>query len=256
MNETVWVDNQDISAIENFRVVKRDHFTVVRNNKLQNLTSDDGAKHTFSKNEAKKIIVEGVFSARGRENLDARVDELLEIVNQQELVPLRMTHNNVEREWQVILNSWITSELKGGLTSIILEFLAPDPFGKALTSSQLLSQAITTATSSNAINIAGTAPRQFLTITIDITSLTASAINTITIGNGTTGTEIAVTETFSASDQIIIDVENKTVNLNGTEVDYTGQFPYFAPNVHNITYEDDLSARNVTLTVDQTPRYT
>lgn len=79
--------------------------------------------------------------------------------------------------------------------------------------------------------------------------------NYITITNGTTSQAITITQTFAKNDVLEVDCDNKTVKVNGTEVDYTGVFPIFSPGTHNLVITTDFTVFTFTVTTDYTKRY-
>jgi hypothetical protein len=79
--------------------------------------------------------------------------------------------------------------------------------------------------------------------------------NTITIENDTTGQAISVERVWTKTDVLELDVANKTVKVNGTAVDYSGAFPYFAPGTHDLIISSDFSVYKLTVTVDYYKRY-
>lgn len=137
-----------------------------------------------------------------------------------------------------------------------IEFISTTPFGKAPSSSNLLtSTAQTTSPNSKAITVAGTAERQKLVITVELNSFTGAVANTITLKNNDTNYAISVSRAWVAADVLEIDVENFSVKVNGTDVDYSGAFPDFAPGSRTLVYSDDFTARNVDIKVSQVARY-
>jgi len=80
----------------------------------------------------------------------------------------------------------------------------------------------------------------------------ATDVTAINIKNNTTDEEIEITESISAGEVIIIDSENKEVTVDGTEIDFDGQFPILDPesNSYTITVtgtdiEYELTAKNL-----------
>lgn len=137
-----------------------------------------------------------------------------------------------------------------------IEFLCADPWGRATSATTLKSAvAVTVSPSNQALTIGGTAPEQFLIISYTLTSFTGTAFNTIYFKNNTTGVLISITRTWVAGDVVTIDIANKSVQVNGVEVDYDGVFPVFSTGSHTLVVSDNWSARSVSLTVTQLNRY-
>lgn len=138
-------------------------------------------------------------------------------------------------------------------------FICGDPFGRNVSSTNLINAAVVTTTGgSNAMTPGGTAPQQLPVFTLTLNSFTTSATsNTITITNPATGQAISITRTWTAADVIVLDLFNQTVTVNGTAVDYQGPLTNMSwkPGAGTVSLSDDFSARNITLTVDNVNRY-
>ena len=84
---------------------------------------------------------------------------------------------------------------------------------------------------------------------------TATAITGINLKNNTTSQEIEITETISASDVLIFDSELKKVTLNGTEIDFDGQFPIVNAGSNSYTVTATGTDIEYELTAKVIPKY-
>lgn len=128
-----------------------------------------------------------------------------------------------------------------------------EPFGKATTTNSLTASNVTAATYTNTINVTGSAdPKPTIKVTIDAeTSMTK-----VKFENTTTSESITVSQSLSAADVIEIDCENKSVEVNSTEVDFLGQFPAFNPDTNSFTITTtDGGAFQYDLYIEYYPSY-
>lgn len=91
---------------------------------------------------------------------------------------------------------------------------------------------------------------------IKITVNSATTFSALKFKVVTTGDEITITRSFSASDVVIIAMATKTVFVNGVEVAYDGIFPKFKENeVNRISITTTATARNYDLEIGYLARF-
>lgn len=113
----------------------------------------------------------------------------------------------------------------------------------------------TSETFTESPSIGGTAPYQLPVITITINALTGAG-DYVQISNDNNNQEILLYGLgLSATDVIVIDSEQRTVTVNGTEVDYIGTFLELEPGASSITYTDGFTTRNVDISGVYTKRW-
>jgi hypothetical protein len=96
---------------------------------------------------------------------------------------------------------------------------------------QSYSFAMTSGTRAEQLDADGSAPSS---PRVYFAFVTASAVTSVSFSaNSRT---VTVSGTFSAGDILLIDCENKSVVLNGTETDYSGTFPEFAQGPNSVSY--------------------
>ncbi len=129
-----------------------------------------------------------------------------------------------------------------------VEFFCANPVGSDIAESTLLAATIITSSSSiAAMTIAGSYIAEPV-ITVTITAVTGGTTNkSISISNDTTLRGITVTRDWIVGDVLEIDCLNKTLYVNNTVVDYTGQFLKWDPGNSGLSYLDDFTTRSVTL---------
>lgn len=108
-----------------------------------------------------------------------------------------------------------------------IEFVSEQPFARS--DNRVITDApypITTTPTNFIIANAGTAPTEPIIIMTVITAGTLSQINLLNVTNNDA---ITIADSFSDGDFIEINGEEKTVKINGVEVDYTGVIPSAVP---------------------------
>lgn len=83
----------------------------------------------------------------------------------------------------------------------------------------------------------------------------ATSVTAIAFENNTNGDAIEVTRAFAAGDVLVIDSEEKSVTVNGTEVDYDGIFPELDIGLNEFEISATGSAIEYTATVKYRKTY-
>lgn len=175
---------------------------------------------------------------------------------------LDIGNNGGSRRFIATANS-VSIDRPGGLqhADFSVEFICTQPFGKATTATTPSSSfspsaaARTLSGYTDAITFAGTAPYQLPVITITLTAVTGGT-GYLAVSNSGNGQGITITgQSFVNGDVIEIDCENKTVKLNGTEIDFLGAFPEFEPGAQSLAYSDGFTTRTFTIAVNYYPLY-
>lgn len=141
------------------------------------------------------------------------------------------------------------------IMSFSVQFLSPDGMGWDVDSSVLLaSTGVTVSTIQNPITVAGTYQAEPL-IQATLGAVTAGSSNTVTISNGVTLRSLSVERSWAAGDLLEIDSLNKTVFVNNSPVEFSGQFPRWDVGAGTLGWLDDFTSRNVTLSATYTRRW-
>lgn len=137
-------------------------------------------------------------------------------------------------------------------TPFDMTFLALEPMWHALDYTSETYEDITNLSYPEDIEVTGSYKANPVII---ILLQSASSVTDITFTNSTNGNVIALSSSFSAGDAIIIDSENKSVTINGTEVDYDGIFPKLEVGTNEFTIDTTGSSVEFTATVKYKPTY-
>lgn len=138
-----------------------------------------------------------------------------------------------------------------------IKFICTDPFGRDTSSSNLWTAktGFTSATFTEAMTVGGTAPYQLPVFTITLTAISGAG-DYVLISNDNNNQEILLYGLgLVAGDVIVIDCAERTVTVNGVEVDYYGTLLELEPGANSITYTDGFTTRTVNVSATYVKRY-
>ncbi len=255
MSDPVYFNGTSLQSITGLRITGTDTFRNPTRD-LQNLSiaSSDFTATTSGFFTEHKINVRTVIARSGRELLDESIGELKRI-----LYPINKTLQlPIAGEQRKYLNVSVAnigfSDVAGGYAAVDIEFVTSDPCSYSLTSSEILNVVnLTSGDKSYPIIFSGTAKQKpIITYTVD--SFTPSTSVAVTFSNPTDGTSIEVSRTWTTNDVLVIDNLAMTVKVNGTAVDFTGNFLEWDNGNGFINYADDFTTRQVDINVTNTKR--
>lgn len=170
--------------------------------------------------------------------------------------PLDISFNGTTRRYLATAQNVIISRSKGLTTAgFSVQMLSPDGMGwDVMSSSLLIPTSVTAANAALTITVAGSYNAEPL-ITYTVNTFTGTTTNTITISNGTTLRGLWITRTWTAGDHVEIDALKKTVFVNNVPTDFKGQFPKWDIGAGVLSWLDDFTARDATITASYTARY-
>lgn len=204
----------------------------------------------------KIIAVKGKIVGTSVTNLEGLIDDFQAAMAVQEK-NLDIDYEGGTRRWIATPQSHVVSRpvRAANWANFEIDFVVTE-FGKNTSATTLVNNvSITSGSSNQSITIDGSAPEQYLLITVEVNSLTGSSVNSLTLKNNETSQGVTITRAWAANDTLLIDVAAQTVTVEGVAVDYTGIFPIFTPGSRTLTYTDDLTARNINLTATYFKRW-
>lgn len=106
---------------------------------------------------------------------------------------------------------------------------------------------------SESVNFTGSyKPNPVITITV----VAETDMTAIKFENTTKSDWIQVARSFAAAEVLVIDCNNETVQVDGTDVDFTGVFPSFDPDSNSLKVTTtDSGAFNITVSITYHPTY-
>lgn len=201
------------------------------------------------------IHVRGVLMLTSRNELDDAIGELrvlLEPINQTLQIPVS---GRQRQFYKVTVANISFADVKGGYISVDIEFTTTDPNSyETITTEALNIIALTSGNKSYPVTFAGTG-RQVPTFTYTLVSATNLTNRTVTFINPLTNKSIAVQRTWVAGDILIINGLAQTLQVNGVDTTYSGNFLDWARGAQFINYTDDFTARQVNINATYIKRY-
>ena len=202
-----------------------------------------------------RIIVEGVIRGSGRELLDERISQLKKIlkpINKDLILPV----SGIQRKYiEATVNNIAISDVQGGYCAVSIEFVTAEPYNRATVATTVLDVAnVGSGNVSYPVTFDGSGDQlPVIQFTLDSSSPTAN--RTVTFTNPDDGTYLAVQRDWTATDVLTIDCDNKTVEVNGTAVDFEGKFLMYDDGAGYLNYTDDFDTRQVDILITHTKRY-
>lgn len=228
----------------------------VRDVKMYAIAHANMSKIPYTSFPSKSVVVRGKVIDTTIAALDSRLDTFRSYFLSQDQ-NLDIGYGGSTRRYIATANT-VAIDRPGGLSyaNFSIEFYVTEPFGRETsTTSALTAAGRTLASYSDPYTFLGTAPIQQPIVTVTLTAVSGATNKTITIGNAGSGQQITITRTWTAADILIVDSTLKKVTVNGTEVDFSGAFPEFAPGSQTITYNDDFTSRTFTYGITYYKRY-
>lgn len=256
MDEPVYFNGVNLYSIAGLRVTGIDTFRYPNRN-VQNsaLAFADNSVTTSSYFNNKPINIRGVIAVSGRELLDTQVDSLRQAIDGQNKVLKVIVENSYRLFNKCTVKNIALSNQAGGYIEFDIEFVSAEPYSFNTTTTEVLNISnLTSGDKSYPVTFYGTAT-QVPIITYTLTSFTNGTNKTVTFIDPLNSRSLSVQRTWTAAEVLVIDNLNQTVKVNGTAVDFTGNFMSFATGANFINYTDDFSTRSVNINVVYTKRY-
>lgn len=135
-----------------------------------------------------------------------------------------------------------------------LTFLALEPMWHSIDYTERASENVSQLAFTDDIEVTGSYKAQPVVVLI---VEAATAVTAINFTNNTNGDEIEITPSggFSVGDVLIVDAEEKSVMLNGVEIDYDGVFPELEIGTNNYTITTTGTSVQYTATVKYRETY-
>lgn len=224
---------------------------------LFGLADADGSSIPAINYPSKKVTIGGIIKGSTQADLDNRTDAFKGYFTGKDK-NLDITYGSSTRRYIATANGVsVVRQQKALFATFQIEFLCTNPFGLDITASNLWTAktGFSSATFTETPTIGGTAPYQLPVITITINSLTGAG-DYVQISNDNNGQEMLIYGLgLVAGDVIVIDCAERTVTIDGVEVDYYGTFLELEPGANSITYTDGFTTRSVDVAAVYTKRW-
>ncbi|WOI85999.1 phage distal tail protein [Rhodococcus qingshengii] len=238
-----------------FRVTETDVYNAPENSiQADAMAERDGSLVVKQQYKSKIFKVEGWF----------RKDSLAEAEQARDAFMLAMSRKNqpfdIEyaggiRRYLASAQNIIVSKLGASSFGFSVQFLSPDGMGWDTSSTALIASAsVTTSSAEIPVSVKGTYKAEPAT-KVQLFTVTGGTAKSVSIGNASTLRQIQITRDWVSSDVIDIDTLNGVVRVNGIDQDFIGQLPEFEPGDNALSYVDNFTDRDVTITGSYTSRW-
>jgi len=221
------------------------HMTLAkRENQIDKRANRDGGVLVQSQLSTKPIMLEGYYTGDTKIDAENMYDTLAQALNRQSR-PLVVPHAGGTRRFIATPENIIISQ-PNGLNRIVfsLDFVVPEGNSVDEATTNLVSQAVTTATTTIPLTVIGSVKARPL-ISIVINTVSGGTGATVTIRNARDFTGLTMTGNYVAGDTLIIDAENFQIFHNGLLVEPVGRIPTWEPGAGSLYYSDTFGSRNV-----------
>jgi phage-related protein len=224
---------------------------------LYAMADADGSSIPAINYPSKKVTIGGIIKGSSQADLDSRIDTFKGyFIGKDE--NLDITYGSSTRRYVATANAVsVVRQQKALFATFQIEFLCTNPFGIDTSATNLWTAKnnFTAATFTETPTVGGNAPFQLPVITITIDALTGAG-DYVQISNDNNNQELLIYGLgLVAGDVIIIDCVERTVTVNGNEVNYYGTFLELEPGANSITYTDGFTTRTVDVTATYVKRW-
>lgn len=135
------------------------------------------------------------------------------------------------------------NKVSGGFMDIVIAFQCSDSFGYDTTYTTILNSTLASGNISTQYTQGGGADTQVPFIQVQYTALTGATSKAVTVTNPANGQACVITRTWGVNDILQIDSRNKTVQVNGVDVIFTGAIPEWGIGLQKVNITDAFTTR-------------
>jgi hypothetical protein len=200
-----------------------------RNVTIYNLARKNGAVLTDDEYTTKPITVTGRIQGSNAADLEAKIDAFMTAMAVG-VQNLDIGWAGSTRRYSCYPSSYSAPRpvRAGSWANFNITFTALD-YGTATAASHYVTSTAITSPHDFTFDVGGSAPDQWLQMTITITAATLSSTNTLKVSNPTTGETMSLTRAYTVGEVVTIDTLLEEVRVNGVLKDYDGAFPSYTP---------------------------
>lgn len=210
------------------------------------LSFSDRQKVVTSFFKKKVITISGNFLASTESALQTMISQArAALVGEEATLAIPFNGLTINYTATVTKNTIPRTNVNVSFCPYTVEFTCVNPpFGVDSVLNTDTNAAITTTPKTSTFLTGGEyAPEPTLTFTVN----SETTLTTIVYTQDDTGYSITVSTAFTAGDVLVINMANKSVLLNGSPQDYSGNFPSFVVGTNNYTIDFTSAAHNVDL---------
>lgn len=237
--------------------------TLDKNISLSSYTENNGlgngVKLVTQDTRQADFSIRGVIKGTDRANLDSNIDSFLGDIYQ---VYATASSSNLDIDWAggtrryrcgvITAPKIIRDAYQINYCDFELDLLALDGFGTATTNTVRTVNNITNIVNNDSYTFLGeVAPIPEIKINLN----SATSLIGLAIRNVNTNTELDIAYIFGGTEEIIIDIENFLVKVNGVNVSWEGVFPEFLAGNNTLRVTADGAGINYNLTYTYKARF-
>lgn len=191
-----------------------------------------------------RTINMGVYiQAANRAAADAVLDALLKILTGLEQ-PFIVPQSGLVRQYTATLGPVQVNAAGAGFMDLTFSFLCSDSYGYDTTYSIIANQTgLTSGNVTTQYTQGGTADTQGPFIQAKYTALSGASNKAVTVTNPANGQACVITRTWGVNDLLQIDSRNKTVQVNGADVAFSGAIPEWGLGTQKVNITDAFTTR-------------
>jgi phage-related protein len=216
----------------------------------------DGAGFNGDYFRKREVVVGGIIQKTTASLLNTELDDFKKAMAASEGYLLLKVNDEMRRIVATLQNPQDMFKRREGyhitFTPFDLNFLALEPMFHGLEYTAVTFEDISSLSYPSEVETEGSYKAQPVIVII---LQTATAVTAVTFTNDTNGDEITVSATYADGDIITIDSEEKSVTINGVEVDYDGVFPELSIGTNEFTIDVTGSAVLHTSTIKYRKTY-
>lgn len=256
INYAAQFDSNSLTSVTGVTVLATNpYIPAIRKLTIGDVARSDKSNVNSAFYNKRTIIVRVGISRATRDLVEASYDALLALLQGLEK-QLVLRQAGVNRTYTATYSDSVFRVEGGSYLELDLVFETSDHFGYDTAATTLLTvTAYTSGYRSDPMTFEGSAPWQVPVITITFSSITATGTKAVTIANAANGQSIVISRVWTTGDVLQVDSQNKTVKVNGSEVDFTGAIPEFEKGVGYWVYSDTFTARTFNALIQYYRRY-
>ncbi|MEU2203589.1 hypothetical protein AB0P19_06905 [Microbacterium oleivorans] len=225
-------------------------------NKIQadELAERDGALVVKQQYASKPFTVYGYLRASSATALDTLLDTFkaaMSVRNQ----PFDIEHAGSVRRYLASQQNIIISQSGPSVAGFSVQFLCPDGMGWDTEASALISSTNISQSAATIPFVVGGSYKADPYIKITVNTVSGGSNKTVSIGNASTLRTVSITRTWSNGDVVEMDRQKGELLVNGIPHDYRGALLSFDAGAAGITWNDEFTARDVTILANYTRRW-
>lgn len=247
-------NNQNDAIFDGFSFVDNglvltniNHLTLAsRENQLVGIANKDGKELVDSYRGEKPIYIAGYFDGETPEDAQLMYDVLAAVVNRQKR-PLIVPHAGSTRQYIATPQNCILEEPDGlNRLTFSFEFVVPSGASRDTNTTTLVSQVVTTPSTSLPLTVLGSDVARPL-ITLTYTAVTGGTNKTVSIRNGRDFIGLTIQRNWVAGDTVVIDSTNFQIYINGVLTPPDGRLPSWMSGTGTLYYADTFTSRTVSI---------